>query len=152
PQFYKDLWDTVSDGRVWHGELVNRRKDGSFYTEEMRITPVRDARGRIVRFIAIKQDVTERRAAEEAKHFLASIVECSEDAIVVTTLEGRILTWNRGAQNLLGYTAAEVIGRHVNMLVAPEELQNVAPFSERILQAQTVSQTKGVLLRKDRSR
>ena len=39
--FYEELWHTISSGRVWHGEMINRRKDGSFYREEMRITPVR---------------------------------------------------------------------------------------------------------------
>ena len=82
PEFYKELWDAIASGRVWHGEVINRRKDGTFYTEEMKITPVRDSHGEIVSYIAIKRDVTGRRAAEEAKRFLASIVECSEDAIV----------------------------------------------------------------------
>jgi len=90
PAYYKDLWGTIRAGQVWHGELVNRRKDGTRYTEEMSITPVRDAGGEIVQYIAIKQDVTDRRAAEEAQRFLASIVECSEDAITAYTLDGII--------------------------------------------------------------
>ena len=44
--FYEELWNTIRSGRVWHGELINRRKDGTFYTEEMRITPVRDCEWR----------------------------------------------------------------------------------------------------------
>ena len=69
-----------SSGKNWHGELINRRKDGTCYTEEMTITPVRDAAGTIHRYIAIKQDVTERRAAEDARRFLASIVESTTEA------------------------------------------------------------------------
>jgi len=64
--FYRHLWDTILAGRVWQGEIVNRRKDGSLYTEEMTITPVRDAQGRPTYFIAVKQDGTERKRAEEA--------------------------------------------------------------------------------------
>ena len=52
PEYYKDLWETVSAGRVWHGELINRRKDGACYTEDMRIGPVRDAQGKIAGYIA----------------------------------------------------------------------------------------------------
>ena len=63
--FYAGLWDTILAGRVWRGELVNRRKDGSLYTEEMTITPVPDESGRISHFVAIKSDVTERRRLEE---------------------------------------------------------------------------------------
>jgi len=64
--FYKHLWDTILAGQVWHGEMTNRRKDGSLYAEEQSITPVRDEQGEIVSFIAIKQDITARKQAEEA--------------------------------------------------------------------------------------
>jgi PAS domain S-box-containing protein len=64
PIFYKALWDTILAGQVWHAEIVNRRKDGSAYTEEMTITPVRDPRGQLTHFIAVKQDVTARNALQ----------------------------------------------------------------------------------------
>lgn len=63
---YAGLWQRVLAGRVWRGELVNRRKDGSTYVEEQTITPIRGADGVISHFIAVKQDVTARRAAERA--------------------------------------------------------------------------------------
>ncbi|MDO8680792.1 MAG: PAS domain S-box protein [Acidobacteriota bacterium] len=64
--FYQNLWETILAGRVWRGEIVNRRKDGSLYTEDMTVTPVRDAGGEIAHFVAIKQDVTEHKRAEAA--------------------------------------------------------------------------------------
>lgn len=60
PAFYTDLWRTIIAGGVWHGELINRRKDGSEYTEEMTITPICNEAGQITHFVAIKQDVSER--------------------------------------------------------------------------------------------
>ncbi len=66
PSFYKELWDTILSGRVWRGVMVNRRKDGSLYTEEQTISPVLGDRGEVESFIAIKQDITERKRAEEA--------------------------------------------------------------------------------------
>jgi len=63
--FYHNLWETVLSGRVWQGEIVNRHKDGSLYTEEQTVTPVRDERGDITHFIAIKQDIAERRRLED---------------------------------------------------------------------------------------
>lgn len=65
--FYSQLWETILSGQVWHGRMVNRRKDGSLYTEEQSIAPVRDEKNEITHFIAIKQDVTERKLAEEAQ-------------------------------------------------------------------------------------
>jgi PAS domain S-box-containing protein len=65
PKFYANLWTTISTGNVWHGELVNKRKDGSLYFEEMTITPVRGANGEIQNFIAFKLDVSARKQAEK---------------------------------------------------------------------------------------
>ncbi len=64
PEFYQELWGTVTAGKVWHGELYNRRKDGSIYPEEMTITPVVDTDGQINSFVAIKQDISERKRIE----------------------------------------------------------------------------------------
>jgi len=61
---YKALWDTILNGEAWHGELVNRRKDGSLYTEEMTITPVRAQGADITHFVGIKENITERKQAE----------------------------------------------------------------------------------------
>jgi len=65
--FYGDMWNTILAGEVWHGELINRRKDGTLFTEEMTITPVRDEKNEITHFVAIKQDITERKRAEEER-------------------------------------------------------------------------------------
>jgi PAS domain S-box-containing protein len=66
-EFYEVLWKTLLQGRVWYGELSNRRKDGSLYTEEMTITPVHEA-GRIGHFVAVKRDISERLALEGRLH------------------------------------------------------------------------------------
>src|ERR1035438_4506015 len=129
PVFYKLLWDTILAGQIWHGELINRRKDGSEYTEEMSITPVRDAAGAISSFIAIKQDVTARRAAENAQRFLAAVVESSPDAILRYTPDGTITSWSCGAERMFGYPAQKIIGKPVATLI-PQELPEL--FSELI--------------------
>ncbi len=58
--FYRNMWETILRGEVWQGEIVNRRKNGSLYTEDMTITPVLGADGKPTHFVAIKQDITER--------------------------------------------------------------------------------------------
>jgi len=63
--FYKNLWNTILAGEVWQDEIINKRKDGSEYTEEMTITPVKAQNGEIIHFIAIKLDITERKIIEE---------------------------------------------------------------------------------------
>jgi diguanylate cyclase (GGDEF)-like protein/PAS domain S-box-containing protein len=94
---YAKLWSTISLGQVWHGELVNRRKDGTTYTEEMTITPVIQDVGNPANryFIAIKQDITGRKLAEERVQFLAYY-----DAL--TGLPNRTLLQDRLAKALAG--------------------------------------------------
>ena len=152
PAFYDNLWKTILAGRVWRGELINRRKDGTLYTEEMSVTPVRGATGRTTNFIAIKQDVTERRAAEAAQQFLAAIVESTEDAVVGSTLEGRILTWNRGAEKLHGYRADEVLGKSIMILLAPEYREPCRRISEGLVRGKVYPQFECAAMRKNGER
>ncbi|MFC2084220.1 PAS domain S-box protein, partial [Bacteroidota bacterium] len=63
-EFYKDIWETIKSGRIWNGDIINKKKDGTLYTEEMTITPVKNIDGEITRYIAIKMDITERKRAE----------------------------------------------------------------------------------------
>ncbi len=60
-EFYRQMWTAIERGEVWKGEVINRRKDGSLYVEHMTITPVRDEQGKVYEYIAIKEDITERR-------------------------------------------------------------------------------------------
>jgi two-component system, sensor histidine kinase and response regulator len=147
--FYQELWSTVRSGQVWQGEITNRRKDGSIYEEEMRISPVKGANGEIVRYIAIKRDISARRAAEKAQAFLAAIVENSEDSIIACTPAGIIVTFNRGAESVFGYSAKEAIGQHMSMLVPGEGFPVLERLAEKLLRGDRFSQYKGLCLRKD---
>ncbi len=64
--FYRDLWATISGGKIWTGRMVNRRKDGTLYTEESTISPVRDDSGRVINYVAVQRNITEQlRLAEQ---------------------------------------------------------------------------------------
>jgi len=147
--FYEELWSTIRTGRVWQGELINRRKDGTCYHEEMRIAPVQDSAGEIVSYIAIKHDVSGRRAAEDAQRLLAAIVEGSEDAIIAFTPAGIILTWNRGAEAIFGYAAADAIGKHLSMIVPRDRYNRVVRPFEWAAQGTLASPYEGQGLHKD---
>ncbi len=77
----------------------------------------RDESGRIVRLFGTMMDITERKQTEEENARLAAIVESSHDAVLATTLEGTLVSWNASAERLFGYSAAEVIGQHLSVLV-----------------------------------
>ena len=142
PAFYSDLWVSITAGRVWRGDLINRRKDGTVYSEQMCVSSVHDADGRVLGFVAIKEDVTAQRAAEEAQRLLASIVESSMDAIITET-RGSVATWNRAAQLMFGYSAEEIIGKPVSLLVAPEFLEKREEQLGRIGRGEHIAHFEG---------
>ena len=147
--FYQNLWKTISAGGVWRSQLINRRKDGTFYTEEMTITPVRDACGVTTNYIAIKQNITQRRAAEDAQRLLASIVESSGDAIIAGTSDGVIISWNRGAEELYGYRAGDVVGQRIAMLVPADKSNEFTWILNQVRQGRHVTRLETVRLRRD---
>ncbi len=79
PEFYRNLWQTIKAGRVWRGEIHNRRKDGTLYWEDSTITPVFDSDHKLVNFIAIKEDITARKALEEAERSHRRLAEALRD-------------------------------------------------------------------------
>jgi PAS domain S-box-containing protein len=117
--FYKDLWDTVLRGEVWHGELINRRKDNSLYTEEATITPVKDAQGEIAHFIAIKQDITEKKLLE-AKFLRAQRLEGLGALAggVAHDLNNVLAPILMGAELLQGQHLGEETAKILNLIVA----------------------------------
>jgi diguanylate cyclase (GGDEF)-like protein/PAS domain S-box-containing protein len=147
--FYQRMWDTIRAGSVWCGEVVNRRKNGTLYREEMRIAPVLGSNGEIVSYIAIKHDVTAREAIGKDKALLASIVEGSDDAIVSGSPSNLILSWNRAAAALFGYTAEEAIGEPVSKFIPPDVVPVHAHYSAQVMRGGSVSQYETMCLTKD---
>ena len=150
--FYKELWNTILSGRVWHGEVTNRRKDGTFYDDEMRIAPVKDSKGVTTGYIAIKHDVTEQRAQQQTQSLLAAIAESSSNAMILSTPEGVIVAWNRGAEGIFGCSVSEALGQNISMLMAPGRVDDLNYFTGQILQGINVSQYESCCLRKNGSR
>jgi PAS domain S-box-containing protein len=110
PSFYKNMWETILSGQRWRGELVNRRKDGTVYEEEMTITPVKNGAGDVTHFIAIKLDIAERKRAEERICRLAQAVENSTELIAIANPDGRISFANHALLQATGYKDTEIIG------------------------------------------
>jgi PAS domain S-box-containing protein len=130
-------------------ELEVVRRDGREFLVEMTMSAVR-AGGRYA-FNAFLHDITERKQAEETLRRLADIVQSSHDAIVATTAEGEITSWNPGASDLYGYRAEEVIGQPLEMLIPAERLEHDARMLSQALAGRRLEDFETEHVRKDGS-
>ncbi len=111
--------------------------------------PIVDAHGEVSGVVLVFRDVTEKRRASELKERLAAVVESSDDIMASKNLAGVITSWNRGAEQILGYTAEEVIGQHVSMLMPPELVEDMPRILERIRRGEKVDHYQTKRRRKD---
>ena len=120
----QEVLPAVRDTGFWEGELKFRHfETGQLIPVLYNIFPVRGPSGAITAYGTVTRNLIESRLAEERLHTLASIIESSDDAIVSKNLDGIITNWNGGAERIFGYTAKEVIGRPITILI-PEDRQS----------------------------
>ena len=125
--FFTNMWRTISDGNVWHGEIINKKKNGDLFYEEMTITPILNNDDEIVQFVAIKSDISERKFHEEklttSENRFRSIMTSAADAIISSNSKGIIELWNNSAEKIFGYSESEALGRPLDIIV-PEEYKD----------------------------
>jgi PAS domain S-box-containing protein len=126
--------------------------DGSLRWIGCRGRMLYDAARQPLRMHGICWDITPRKQAEETRSRLATIVESSEDAILSKNLDGIILTWNRAAEKMYGYAAAEVVGRPILLLVPPERTGEVQAILKQLKRGERLENYETVRLRKDGTR
>ncbi len=135
--------------RVEHFETVRVRKDGRRIDVSLTVSPVRDANGSIIGASKIARDITDQRRAMEAQAFLAAIVSSSDDAIIAKDLNGIIQQCNTTAERLFGYTAAELIGRPVRILIPPERQSEEDDILARMRRGERIEHFETKRIRKD---
>ncbi|WP_417224543.1 EAL domain-containing protein [Amphritea sp.] len=115
PVNYQAMWQQMLSGQPWQGTFLNRRKNGSLYWEAATISAVRDSLGQITHFVAVKEDITERRATEEQLRMNAAVFETTNEGIMITAPDATIISVNPAFSEITGYSSAEVVGKKPNM-------------------------------------
>jgi len=133
--YYRNLWATICNGKVWQGQLLNRRKDGTLYTEEMTITPVRAGGGDITHFVAIKEDISERKRAEEAlreseKRF-RQLADAMPQLVWTARPDGTVDYYNSRYKEYLGITPEGKEGFQWAPVLHPDDLQSTIAAWEK---------------------
>ena len=129
--------------------LYRNKANGEIGAREISTAPIPDRRGIKGQVILRYRDTTESRRVDEARNRLASIVESSDDAIIGKDIHGIINSWNKGAEKVFGYTAAEMIGQSIKRLVPPGKESEEDEILERILRNETVDHFNTVRKTKD---
>ena len=136
-------------GLANHTVLISR--DGRDIPIDDSAAPIRDQSGGLVGVVLIFRDITERRRAERTRSYLAAIVESSDDAIIGKTIEGVITSWNTGAERIFGYTAGEIIGRPITVLIPPERHAEEHEILKRLSRGERIEHYVTTRIRKDGS-
>ncbi len=126
---YQDMWDTISKGNVWRGEIENKKKNGEMFWASISISAVRDKTSKITHFVAIEEDITERKIS--AAKF-KSLFDYAVDGFAFIE-DGRIIEHNRSWMEMLGYQEGEMIGLNVTDIQAeiqPDGRQSIEHFRE----------------------
>src|SRR5678815_2352948 len=141
--------NSVEEQREVRGmEAVAERPDGTRVHFIPYPTPLYDASGTLIGAVNMLIDISDRKRADAHGQRLASIVESSEDAIVSKDLNGIITSWNSGAERLFGYTAEEVIGKPITILIPPDRIDEEPEIIKRVRQGERVGDYDTVRRRK----
>ena len=154
PTDYDDETTTIRN-RVLRGEgieqfeTMRRRKDGSFIDVSLTASPVKDDAGKTIGISKVARDITAKKRAETESAYLAAIIESSDDAIIGKTLKSVITSWNKAAELMFGYTAAEAIGQLIYLIIPEGRRGEEAEILERLRRGERIEHFETVRRKKD---
>jgi PAS domain S-box-containing protein len=138
PELYKELWDTIISGKEWKGEFHNRKKNGDLYWEIASISAVKNPNGDIVNFLAIKEDITERKQVTEAlgesEKKYREVVQNVKEVIFQTDASGLWIFLNQAWEEITGFSVEESMGQLFVNYVHPDDRQRNMELFEPLIQ------------------
>ncbi|NVK19526.1 MAG: EAL domain-containing protein [Methylocystaceae bacterium] len=108
---YQQMWGTLASGQDWHGEFYNKRKDGSTFWERASLSPIVDSNGEITHYVAVKEDITDKKQSEEQLSLAAAVFETAAEGLMVCDADTIIETVNKSFTEITGYSEEEIIGQ-----------------------------------------
>ena len=110
--FYQDLWQTITQGKTWHGEFHNRKKNGALYWEEARISPIKDKEGNITHYVGIKEDITDKKQMISDLHIKENAIMSSINGMILIDLDGNVAFVNNAFLDIWNIESEnEIVGK-----------------------------------------
>jgi two-component system sensor histidine kinase VicK len=134
---------------ITHFETIRRRKDGTLIDISLSVSPIKAPSGLVIGASKIARDISTQKSLERQAFRLAAIVDSSEDAIVSKDLNSIVQTWNGGAERIFGYSAAEIIGRPITIIIPPERLAEEDEVLTKVRAGISIEHFQTVRVRKD---
>ncbi len=120
-EFFRDLWHTVANGRVWHGQVKNRARDGSFYWVEATVVPFMNQAGKPYQYVSMRTDITAQKLMEQQvqaeRHLLQNVMDTLGEGVYMLDVEGNCTYLNREAEAIIGRTSEEMLGRNLHDII-----------------------------------
>lgn len=113
---YEKMWDLLNEGHVWHGQFLNKKKDGTLYWEQASISPIKNEHGQTTHYLAIKEDITKRKSADDQLKLTAAVFDAASEAIMVCDAKQHIESVNKSFTEITGYDFNEVVGQRPAVL------------------------------------
>ena len=141
--------EALARAQPFDSEFRLRRADGTYRWFHAHASPLRDNAGRLLRWLGTFTEIHDRKQAESMQARLAAIVESSSDAVISKSLDGRILTWNKSAELMFGYSGEEIIGQSIFLLIPSDRqleettLIELIKTGKRVQQYETIRRRKG---------
>ena len=149
----EDILARIRQGeKIEYFETTRMRKDGSRFEISLTVSPIKNAKGEVIGASKIARDISERRRGDEARARLAAIVDSADDAIVSKTLDGVITSWNRAAQAMFGWTAAEAVGQRITLIIPRERWPEEDEVLARVRKGESIDHFDTVRVRKSGER
>jgi PAS domain S-box-containing protein len=149
----EDILSKLKRGeRIEHFETIRRRKDGQLINISLTVSPVYDDHGTLVGGSKICRDITNQTKTSREQAMLAAIVDSTEDGIISKDLNGIIQTWNRAATKIFGYSAEEMIGKSIEILIPPEMPEEEPRLLAKLRNGERIEHYETIRVRKDGER
>ncbi len=155
---YPDDWNReekklrcLISGEIDSYEMEKRyfHKNGGVVWVNLSVSAVKAQNNSIIRFLALVEDITDRKKSEVEIQRLVNVVESSDDAIITKSIDGHILSWNKGAEHIYGYSAKEVLGKHISILAAPELKNDMDELIDKVKLKIKINNYETIRLTKD---